>query len=74
MMTNAYQGQLVGNQGVLVEFRLRSYLKPSLINDSGSPNFYFDVQIIDDDNKVIASGRFNNSTSADNSLPVAAAP
>lgn len=73
LITNAYQGQLNPNFGVLVEFRLRSYLKPSLVNDSGSPNFYYDVQIIDDSNNVIASGRFNNSTSADNSLPVAAA-
>ena len=74
IMTSAYQGQLTGNMGVLVEFRLRSYLKPNIVNDSASANFYYDVQIIDDNNNVIASGRFNNSTSTDNSLPVAAAP
>lgn len=73
IMTSAYQGQLNPMFGVLVEFRLRSYLKPNIVNDSGSSIFYFDVQIIDDSNNVIASGRFNNSASQDNSLPVAAA-
>lgn len=73
IMTSAYQGQLNPTLGVLVELRLRSYLKPSVENDSGSANFYYDVQIIDDSNNVIASGRFNNTMVQDNSLPVAAA-
>lgn len=74
VMTSAYQGQLVFGLGVLVEFRVRSFLTPSLLNDSGSPNFWYDLQVIDDNNNVIGSGRFNNSTSADCSLPVSAAP
>lgn len=55
IMTSAYQGQLIPTFGVLVEFRLRSYLKPGLLNDSGSANFYYDVQIVDDDNHPVAS-------------------
>lgn len=74
MMTSAYQGQLVSGIGVLVEFRVRSYLSPNLVNDSSSTNFWYDLQVIDDNNTVVASGRFSNSTSADCSLPVSAAP
>lgn len=73
-MTFSYKGQLSPYQGTLTSFKLRSYLVPSIINDSGSGNFYYDVQVIDDANTVWASARYSNSSEATNSMTVASAP
>lgn len=70
----AYQGQQVSTLGTLKEVRIASYLQPSLIDDSASSNFYYDVQLTDLNNNVIATGHFTNKVLAIQIMTVAAAP
>lgn len=74
LFTFPCQGRLSPYLGVLTNFQVRGYLVPSLINDSGSAYFYYDVQIVDDSNTVLGSSRFTNSSEATYTITVANAP
>lgn len=74
IFTFAHQGSLPVNMGALTAFKVRSYLVPSLVNDSGSSNFYYDLQVVDDNGTVLASNRYTNSSETTYSMPVSNPP
>lgn len=75
VMTSAYQGQ-VAIAGVLVSILISCMLLPNDPDDSSSPDFYYDIRLIDVGNNdhVLASGTYSNSTQQVVELPVANAP